>query len=713
MPCAVLTYAIRNRARARLSGAVFGNLRNFVGEKEGRANEPRAGDGLAGLFCANAELGEGDPRRGSLFLGTTSPGASVWPRWTDDRRWKFWEAVAGPGPFPPPDGTADVGTVAAPLEVAKGETVSVTFLLTWHFPNFEKYWGSCDEGRRRAVWRNWYAGEWRDAFEVARELARDLDALQGKTRAFHGALFSSTLPAHVLDAVSANLSTLRTNTCVRLPHGTLYGWEGCDDGSGCCEGSCTHVWDYAQAQAFLFPALQRSMRQADYEHNMLDDGLCQFRMPLPPGTKAEGGMHPAADGQMGAIVQVWREWLLGAGDDWLRAMWPRAKRALEFAWRYWDADRDGVMEGMQHNTYDIELHGPNSFCTGLYLAALRAAERMARRLGDGESADGYARLAAEGARRLADLTFNGEYFEQKVNASARDAWPEPWRSMGDRGLDDRFADWPRWQCGRGCLSDQAMGCWLARVAGLGDVLDPARVRSALRAIFRHNWRPDLTEHVNSWRLYALRDEAGLLVASWPRGGRPGYPMWYCDEVWPGVEYQVASHMIYEGMLEEGLAVVRGCRDRFTGGRRNPWDEFECGHHYARSLASWAVLTALSGFEFSAPERRLGFEPRVSAPDFRSFFSSGTAWGVYSQRWKGSGGRIAVEVLGGRLELARLDFVVPGRKKRSKRRPSLVEASVGGSERGCSVDGSGGRFHALFEPALALGPGETLELAVKT
>lgn len=734
LPGAVLTYHLKNRSKTRVRAWVFGNLRNFTGRCDGpggmsfegaierpdRTNEAVSREGLTGLLCKSVGLPDDDPKAGSLFLGTTTPGAAVWPRWADDFLWKFWETISSDEEFPPPAGPkgADIGTVGAPVELMPGGSASVTYILTWHFPNFEQYWKTCGEDKKHPVWKNYYATLWRDALDAADELRGHLEEWYKATREFHDALHDSTLPAHVLDAVSANLSILKTNTCVRLPDGTFYGFEGTSDKGGCCEGSCTHVWNYAQAVAFLFPALQRSMREADYEYNMLEDGFLQFRMPLPPGTKADGSFFPCADGQMGGIIQIWREWLLGAGDDWLRKMWPKAKKALEFAWKYWDADRDGVMEGLQHNTLDIEFYGPNAMISTIYIGALRAAERLARHLGDEHSADEYKRLADSGVKKLQELCWNGEYFEQKVNPRAHEAWPEPYRSMAERrGKDDRFPDWPRWQYGSACVSDQVLGCWLAQVSCLGELLPKEIVQKALRSIFKYNFRPDMTDHVCGWRPYALREESALLIASWPRGARPGYPPHYADEAWPGCEYQVASHMIYEGLVEEGLAIAKAVRERFVHGRRNPWDEFECGHHYARSLSSYGLLTALSGFAYSAPEKLLGFAPRVNAEDFRTFFSSGTAWGTYSQIWKGTSGRLTIRIGGGEQELAVLDVAPPGRPRKASRRPS-AEATlkdIDGKCRpiSCRAEMREGRLRIIIEPPARLRKDETLELRLKT
>jgi len=563
-------------------------------------------------------------------------------------------------------GSSGTGTVGVDCELAPGASVTVPFLLAWHFPNYP-HWNRTDDDGRPVTWKNWYATQWADAWAVARYGAKHLDRLAAETQQFHDTLFASTLPAVALDAISSQLSVLRTNTCLRLTDGAFYGFEGCSDGCGCCEGSCTHVWNYAQALPYLFPALQRSMRDADWANSMQDDGFVCFRMPLPLGTKGGTGFHPAADGQMGTVIQVYREWLLSGDDAWLRRIWPQCVRALEFAWKYWDADKDGVMEGMQHNTYDMEFYGPNTMMGSLYLGALTAAAKLADHLGEADRAAEYRDLAARGAAFSDRELFNGEYYEQIVNPHAHEPWPDNLRQLAlNHGKDDKFTDWPRWQFGKGCLSDQLLGQWYAEMLGLGKLYNPAHLRQALQAIFRYNWRPDLTDHFCSLRVYALNEEAGLLIGSWPRGERPGYAFWFADEVWCGIEYQVASHLIYEGFVAEGLALVKGVRDRHTGQQRNPWNEFECGHHYARSLASYALLTALSGFSYSAPEQRLGMAPRVSANDFRTFFSVASGWGSYAQKVSGKKVRLSVQAAQGSLTLRTLQTALQARGKAKAR-----------------------------------------------
>ena len=586
--------------------------------------------------------------------------------------------------------------VAAEVTIQPGEEVTVPFFLTWYFPIFE-HWKE-DGHDRRAAWRNYYATQWADAWDVAKYMAGNLGRLYGETRRFHDTLFSSTLPVHVLDAVSSQISTLRTSTCLRLEDGTFYGFEGCSDTSGCCEGSCTHVWNYAQALPYLFPSLQRSMSEAHFENSMSRDGFIQFRMPLPLGTKAKAGLVPAADGQMGLVMQVYREWLIGNDEAWLRRVWPLAKRALEFAWKYWDADQDGVMEGVQHNTYDQEFWGPNTMTGSLYLGALRAGEELARVVGDEDSAATYRELFRKGSAWTDRNLFNGEYYEQRVNPRAAAIWPKRYRDIIDRGKDDRFKNWPRWQFGKGCLSDQLIGQWIAMMLGLGRLYDRRKVRKTLRSIFRYNWRANLSDHVCMLRIYALNDEAGLLIGTWPRGGRPGKPFWFTDEVWCGIEYQVASHLIYEGFVEEGATVVKGARDRYRGARRNPWDEIECGHHYARSMASYALLTALSGFQYSAPDAAIGFAPSVFDKDFRTFFSVASGWGQYSQRVRGKHAALAIRVDWGELAVGRI--ATPLIRKGSK-----ITVTAAGRRRAARAEAGA----AVLDEAVTIRQGQTLRI----
>jgi hypothetical protein len=185
---------------------------------------------------------------------------------------------------------------------------------------------------------------------------------------------------------------------------------------------------------------------------------------------------------------------------------------------------------------------------------------------------------------------------------------------------------PKYQYGLGCLSDQLLGQWEAHCYGLGYLFDTAKVRTALAAVYRNNFRTSLREVDSVERVFAFQDEAGLLLCTWPDGGRPALPFVYCDEVWTGIEYQVAAHLIYEGLVKEGLAIVAAVRARYDGIRRNPFDEIECGHHYARALSSWSLIQAMSGARYSAVAQSLTLDPRLPQP-FRSVVTMGTGWGI--------------------------------------------------------------------------------------
>ena len=704
LPVAVMMYEITNIGKKKLEVSVLGNLTNTIGGEEGRVNEAKTACPLTGLMLSTTGHEPDDPAFGTMTLCTPCEDAWVWPQWSDDRVLKFWEAIAWDEAFPPTKkGASSTGTVGVDLTLKPGESALVPFIIAWHFPTFE-HWASCEDCTP-ARWKNWYATQWTDAWDAASYLWDNFERLYGDTVRFHDALFSSTLPTQALEAISANISILKTTTCIRLEDGTFYGFEGCSDNCGCCEGSCTHVWNYAQALPYLFPQLQRSMREADWANSMLDDGFVCFRMPLPLGTKGTDGFHPAADGQMGTVIQVYREWLISGDDEWLRGIWPATKKALEFAWKYWDADKDGLMEGMQHNTYDMEFWGANTMMGSLYLGALRAAEEIARHLGEDDKAAEYHDLFERGSAASDEKLFNGEYYEQIVNPKANKPWPKHLRDlcMGGGGPDDKFPAWPKWQFGKGCLSDQLIGEWYAAMLGLGHLYQRPNVHNTLQSIFKYNFKPDLSDHFCSLRVFAMNEEAGLLIASWPLGERPGYAFWFADEVWCGIEYQVASHMIYEGLVAEGLSIVKGVRDRHTGDQRNPWDEFECGHHYSRSMASYGLLTALSGFSYSAPERRIGFAPRVNEDDFECFFSVGSGWGTYSQEIGKKKTVLTVQVEHGSLDLLEVDAAVKGGEK--------VTATLDGEKVTATLRRSKGGVKVLLGEGVRVADGQELRITL--
>lgn len=680
IPTGVLRYRVKNLTGFSLSVSVAGSLCNFSAFKgyerhtwkaiqmaDEVVNEYRDDGLIRGLFFRPKNLQPGHRYYGTMALTTRDSSVSHKRAWLNGGWWDglqdFWDDFRQDGwleseshyiqedaPATFPD---KIGSLAIHHEVPPHEEATFEFQITWHFPHRVNSWSlqmyrearargekvaactcvgeNCSADEIPTIWQ-YYATRFTDAWHAAHYTMANLERLEGTSRLFRDAFFSSTLPSYVLDAVASNITVLRSPTCFRLEDGTLMAWEGCFDDEGCCEGNCTHVLNYAQTIAYLFPELERSMRRVEFAVETEPSGKMNFRSYKLFGMEGQKHM-PAADGQLGTIIRLYREWKLSGNDNFLRLLWEPACKALDFAFEVWDQDGDLVLDTDLFNTYDIAFQGPTSMINSLFYAALLAGTEMATYLGQPERAARYRAAFEEGSRRMDTLLWGGDYYIQKIEDA------------------NRF----RYQYGTGCLADQLFGQMLSHLAGLGYVLPEEHVKRAVRAIFEHNFATDLSEHHNTQRTYALNDEKGLLLCTWPAGGRPRLPFPYSDEVWSGIEYQVATHLIYEGYLREGLTLVKAVRDRYDGIKRNPWNEIECGHHYMRSLASYGVLVALSGFRCDLPRRKISFAPRIFADHFRCFFSTGTGWGVYTRHLKPEGQiEEQVEVLYGSLDGVRLE-----------------------------------------------------------
>jgi len=674
LPVAIFHYRLRSAADKEVEVALAFSLLNAIGY-DGKANldgtrhpgfgqnvtkarrESFEGLNLIGLDMTSAKYPPDDTRFGSMALLCIAEQATMRTAWPGGDWWdpfqKWYDEFAANGEMhdidsagPSADGHSNYCTLAPRVKLLPGESKTITFLLAWYFPNRENYWNEEKEVSGQKL-RNYYGTRFDGAWQVGRYTAAHLAELEQQSRDFENDFYSSSLPGFALEAVSSQAAILRTNTCMLLEGKQFFAFEGCDDNAGCCPMNCTHVWNYEQALAFLYPELERSMRHTDFTYNMRDDDSMAFRTLLPLG-RAQWNFRPAADGQMGCILKLYREWQISGDTEFLRQHWPAAKRALEFAWTHWDADKDGLMEGQQHNTYDIEFYGPNPMMSTLYLAALRAGELMAAAVGDNAAAASYLAVREKGIRNLEQL-WDGEFYVQRVPPADQ---IQPMKKYADRNWHaNTVQDGEiRYQFGQGCLSDQLLGAWFADVIGLDDGLPREKVKKALGSIYQYNFKTSFYDHPNTQRIYALNDEKGLVLCSWPKGGRPRLPFVYSDEVWTGIEFQVAAHMIIHGLIEEGLAIVKGITERYDGVRRNPWNEVECGSHYARALASWSVLMALAGFRYSAVDQQLAFAPVINPSDFRCFFAAGSAWGVYSQKLASSSKAVRLKVSHGELPL---------------------------------------------------------------
>jgi non-lysosomal glucosylceramidase len=677
LPVAILRYRVTNSGLTAAQVAIAFSIENPVNTKgerggaaqqkvsEGRTNTWRTRNGIAGLIMSNPSLASDDPMAGEVVLAAHADGdaqISHWTGWPAGRWWNaplhFWDQFSVAGELgPQPDPHNSVGVVCLRKTIAAGQSADLEFLMAWWFPNRTPDWIGWDAppGEGNTVIGNFYAARFRSGWEAVQYAADHLPDLEARTRMFANAMQQSTLPAAVKEAACANLSTLATTTCFRTADGEFHAWEGSDDTQGCCFGNCTHVWNYETATTFLFPSFARSLRRSAFGYSMDDAGAIHFRQVLPEG-KARSGFA-AADGQMGQIIHAWLDWKISGDAELLHSTWPRAKRALEFAWvpGGWDANRDGVMEGVQHNTYDVEFYGPNPMCGIYYLGALRAGEEMARAAGDAASAQTYQSLFEQGSRWIDANLFTGEFYVQKIRGFRKDEIAANLRS--DMGSEDTEA--PEYQVGGGCLADQMIGQYLVDVGGMGPLVSPDNIRATLRSIYKYNYRPTLADHDNVERTYALNEEAAVLVCDYGKAVRPAVPFPYYAEAWTGQEYLVAALMMNWGMVSEGVACVKNIRARFDGEKRNPWDEPECGHHYARAMSSWSTFVALSGFLYDGVEAAVVAVPKIPADDFQCFWATGTGWGMYSLHREGGHTVLTLDVLAGTLACRSCEIATPG------------------------------------------------------
>ena len=602
-------------------------------------------DGISTLTVLDASKNKDEIGYGDLSVATDCENAHIQTYWlrgkSKDSVILYWDEMSKARKLSDrcydKDGdwgevALDTGTLVAEIAVAPEEKKSVRFVLSWNVPVQYNYWDECkDESGNDVTWKNYYATVFENSLASATYSLKNWDSLYSKTKKFKDALHSSSLPEAVIDAASANLSVLKSPTVLRLEDGSFYGWEGVNIDDGSCEGTCQHVWNYAYALCFLFPELERSIRELEFKYSTDKDGRMAFRLMLPLGSRI-WPFRACVDGQMGEVIKCYREWKISGDNKWLSDNWDNIKKVLEYAWSdenpdKWDGNKRGVIDGRQHHTLDREFFGPNSWLQGMYLAALKAAAEMAGFLADSDKATEYGELFEKGYKWTKENLFNGKYFVQNIDVT-------------DKSLLERFGAveeyWNdeigqiKYQISEGSMIDQMLGQWHADIIGLGEVFDKEQVGSALGEMMKNNYKKSMRDFVNPWRLYAVNDESGTVICSYPDGAdKPKIPPLYGEETMTGFEYAFAGLLCARGRVEDGIKVVKAVRDRFDGKKRNPWNEFECGSNYARSMASYALIPILSGFEFDMPNKYLGFNPYIK-DEFKSIWSIDGAWGEFKK-----------------------------------------------------------------------------------
>jgi len=653
LPVGAIEYSFRNTGSKEIEVIFSYNTRNFLQiNNRGKSSIGAMNNG----FVLSQTGTDGEPHLQSNFaIFTDEPDTRVnycWFRgaWFDPLTICWNDISAGIiKENEPVESGAPGASLFVPFKLQAGENKTIRLYMAWYVPFSSLKLGNdnlkesdmpdtcgccCSDSENSCcpapneTYKPWYSSKFNNINEIAAFWLKNYEELKARTQNFTDTFYASTLPAEVLESVSANLSIIKSPTVLRQYDGRLWGWEGCGDNGGCCHGTCTHVWNYAQAIPHLFPAMERTLRETEFCVDQDKEGHQVFRSSLPVRPTAHD-FHSAADGQLGGIIKVYREWRIFGNTDWLKCMFPNIRKSMDYCIKVWDPRETGALEEPHHNTYDIEFWGPDGMCTSFYTGALQAIVLMGKALS--EDVSFYESLLAKSKTYMETKLYDGEYFIQDIRWKDLDS-PDPTKAQSFHSSYSKEAiqilekEGPKYQYGKGCLSDGVLGSWLSLVCGMPEALDCEKVKSHLVAIHKYNLKSDLSEHANPQRpTYAMGNEGGLLLCSWPKGGKLQLPFVYSDEVWTGIEYQVASHLMFEGEVEKGLEIVRICRIRYDGRIRDPFNEYECGAYYARAMASYGLLEGLTGIRYDAVDGALYIDSKIGN-DFTSFLSTNTGFG---------------------------------------------------------------------------------------
>lgn len=576
-----------------------------------------------------------------------------------------------------------IGAIGRRVRLAPGESATLKFIVAWHFP---RVW---DEALRHVTGMDHlhrhYAATFDSAAAVARYVGENYERLARDTRLWRDTYYGGTLPNWLLERAIVNVSTAATATCYRFDNGRFYAWEG----TYCCAGTCTHVWQYAQALARIFPALERSTRE------MIDFGIAFHADNGAMDYRAEAHKIVAHDGQAGTILRAYREHQMSVDDAFLHRVWPRVRRSIEFLMNE-DKDGDGLLEGAQYNTLDAAWFGPMAWLSSLYLAAVAAGEQMAHDMDDGEFAARCRTILERGRAALVAQLFNGEYFIHR---------PDPAHPEANNTND-------------GCHIDQVFGQFWAHQLALPRVVPLEQSQSALHSLWKYSFTPDVGVYrdriktIKGGRWYAMAGEGGLLMCTFPKGGADratgqGGDAWaagYFNECMSGFEHQVASHMVAEGLVQEGLAVTRMIHDRYHAAQRNPFNEVECSNHYARAMASYATFLTACGYEYHGPRGYLALNPKLTPENFESAFTAAEGWGVLRQNRSSAEQLNEVEVRWGELRLRTLGVTLAPNTRFATATVSMKGTAI---ESTLTMDGSS--LLIRFEQDVLIPAGAKLEV----
>lgn len=665
-PAVVMEYTLTNNSESDVSVELFGWLQNMANYKSSAITQgkhqnsiQKYGSSLQ-LFLDSDVTSESKdlPDYGNMSL-TLLNGDNAWasPNTPSDIDYNLTEVKSSEsGRAELPLGNTLTGVIGKEVQLKSGESKTLTFILSWYFPNVHRKESGFHDLKNRENLRHYYSKKFSSSADVAKTIAADPKKYLATTKMWNKTWYDSSLPDWFLDRTFINTSTLATTSCYRLDDLTddpdnedrFYTMEGVYLGNG----TCTHVFHYEQALGRVFPGLARQLRtQIDYGLSFTKEGIIKYRAELSDIGDHDGRGY-AVDGHAGTILRAYREHTTAPNSDYLKTYWPKIKKSLEYMIAH-DAEKsvkaDGILEGIQYNTLDKMWYGKNAWISSMYNAALQAGAAMAKELGDKKFANKCEAISEMGKSNMTGQLFDGEYF---INI------PDPKNTENPN-------------TNIGCHIDQVLGQAWAMQVGLPRVLPKKETISALKSIYKYNFQKDVgkyldTATIKNVRFYALPGEAGTIMCTFPKGGASkakgtkasewdNLVVGYFSESMTGFTYQAAAHMIAEGLVEEGMTLIKAIHDRYAPIKRNPYNEIEYGNHYTRAMSSYGAFIAASGFTLNEPNGKIGFAPKITPEAFKSAFITGNSWGTFTQIRNDSHQENSIVLNYGNIHLKNIDL----------------------------------------------------------
>jgi non-lysosomal glucosylceramidase len=580
-------------------------------------------------------------------------------------------------------GQSPIAGIAVGHRIKPGQEAKTDFIISWYTPNIT-FSNRPDphEVTAQDAFTHYYTTHFGSAGAVTAYIADNYDSLKRQTFLWKDTWYDSTLPWWFLERTFANISTLSTTSTHRFQSGRYYAWEGV----GCCHGNCTHVYQYAHAVSRIFPELEKDTRE---------------RVDLGIGYEEATGMirirgektGPSIDGQAGTVLRIYREHQMSPDYTFLQKNWPKIKKAVIFVMEQ-DKNHDGMEDTPMENTLDALWHGEISWIVGLCIAAARAGQVMAEEMNDTDFAGQCRQYVELGSKNMETYLFNGEYFIHR---------PDP--AVGKKEIGSFNT----------CHIDQVYGQSWAWQVNLGRILSKEKTMSALHALWKYNYMPDVGPYIKihtGGRFYALAGEGGMIMNTNPSnddnpyGNAKAWQVGYFSECMSGFEHQVASHMMAEGMAEEAMILTRSIHDRYHAYKRNPFNEIECSDHYGRAMASYGTFISACGFTYHGPKGHIGFAPQLTPENFKAPFTAAEGWGTYSQQRGESSFAGQLHVRHGKLKLEKFSVELDKNQKAAG-----VEVTVDQNSVACTFLQTATRCEIAFNDARMIDTDQVLAIKI--